>query len=189
LYQQIKDFYDRNNLAYHNYDHVENCLVEFKELISLKDAILNEQMVKIYEYAFLFHDIIYIPFSQENEKRSADFAFRYLTEKLGETNLVADAVSNLILNPTTLFNRVDYVPFIYSWKDYKSKYMNKIHEEFKCFIESGYCKFSYSDFLHGRSCFLQRELEIIKNYFPNEVHKQNAESNISKEIEFCKIKF
>jgi len=79
---QIEQYYTEEHRAYHNLVHINNMLVEaakFDKEIADKEVVL---------LAIWFHDIIYDPMSKENEKASADFAKKILSQ----TNLSPERI-------------------------------------------------------------------------------------------------
>lgn len=69
------------NLFYHTRRHVENMLTGFEfHVLNRTWNPLPGPVVIIGEAAILFHDIVYIPGSYDNEERSASFARKSLCE-------------------------------------------------------------------------------------------------------------
>ena len=62
----IKPFYEAEFRYFHNFAHILSGLDFF-------DNMTNEQFI-----AWMFHDIIYLPGSPDNEKNSADYACLYI---------------------------------------------------------------------------------------------------------------
>ncbi len=66
-WQNLKNRYNAKSRYYHNLDHLENLLTDFKEVIGFpddkKDAV---------HFAIFYHDYIYIPGRSDNEEKSAE---------------------------------------------------------------------------------------------------------------------
>lgn len=97
-YFNAKKFYDKNNMAYHNWNHVLDCLNEFK---GVRNLIVNP---KQFEIAILYHDAIYDTHAEDNEEKSAKLAYRD-SIRLGFPRGFANNVSDLIL-----FTKHDKIP-------------------------------------------------------------------------------
>jgi predicted metal-dependent HD superfamily phosphohydrolase len=75
---------------YHTQAHITDCLDQFERLRE------QAQRPNEIELAIWFHDAIYRPHRSDNERRSADWASRFLRDS-GASADVADRVSGLIL--------------------------------------------------------------------------------------------
>ncbi|MBI5148442.1 hypothetical protein HZA33_02065, partial [Candidatus Pacearchaeota archaeon] len=69
-YEQVKALYSEPHRKYHNLEHIEACLNEFRKIIFLPE---NPDAV---EFALMFHDVVYYPKRIDNEEVS----IRYLNE-------------------------------------------------------------------------------------------------------------
>ena len=67
VYDDMVLRYSEGHRRYHNLGHIEQMLIHKHEIIPLDDEL---------ELAILFHDVIYDPESQENERNSADYFLR-----------------------------------------------------------------------------------------------------------------
>ncbi|MDD5191884.1 MAG: HD domain-containing protein [Candidatus Nanoarchaeia archaeon] len=76
---QVKEVAKRTmpNLPYHNFEHVMDVYSVAKKYGPLNN--LNEEDQFLLESAVLLHDIIYVPFAQDNEEKSMEFARTYLS--------------------------------------------------------------------------------------------------------------
>lgn len=81
-FQKLVDRYSEKHRHYHNLSHVTACL---KHLDEIAGRIVD---LKTVEIALWFHDIIYDPKKNDNEKKSAEFAKAFLRS----VNLASDVV-------------------------------------------------------------------------------------------------
>ncbi len=86
LWPGLKAHYTAQNRAYHNFDHIRDCLLKLDENTNLTES--KEAL----EMAIWFHDVIYDPAASDNEESSARFA----REFLGDLP-IAGKIANLIL--------------------------------------------------------------------------------------------
>jgi predicted metal-dependent HD superfamily phosphohydrolase len=63
-----KSYYDRNNLAYHNWDHVNDMISRIPKELNNVDKWQKELLIE----AIVWHDAIYQPGALNNEERSAE---------------------------------------------------------------------------------------------------------------------
>lgn len=87
LFAVICKHYSETGRAYHNMNHVRECLAELTELTVSAEARLQ------IELAIWFHDVIYNPLSKDNEERSSEF---FRSHAQVDSPLVAE-VSRMIL--------------------------------------------------------------------------------------------
>jgi len=90
VFNHIETLYSIPRRAYHNLDHIARCL---RDLESLSDACESPDAV---ETAIWFHDAVYVPGNEENEKQSADLAGEML-RVLGQPEDFINKVAELIL--------------------------------------------------------------------------------------------
>jgi predicted metal-dependent HD superfamily phosphohydrolase len=81
-FQKLVEKYSEKHRHYHNLIHVDACL---KHLDEIADCIVD---IKPVEVALWFHDIIYDPKKNDNEKMSAEYAKAFL----GSVNLASDVI-------------------------------------------------------------------------------------------------
>ena len=89
----LKNFYKYpNERKYHNWEHVENSLIEL-EAIHKEHTVIEKDIIAL---AIFYHDCIYEPLEKDNEERSAERAFIDLSA-LGFTLSQITKVYELIL--------------------------------------------------------------------------------------------
>lgn len=93
IYAHIAALYSRPTRFYHTLRHIEHCVGEFKYVRHIAEHPREVEM------ALWLHDIIYDTHLDDNEERSADFAFS-LCVAMRLPNMFADRVFRLII-PTT----------------------------------------------------------------------------------------
>jgi 16S rRNA pseudouridine516 synthase len=71
-WDELKSHYTNPSLAYHNFDHIGDCLARLDEYPHLAE---DSEAV---EMAIWFHDVIYDPAAADNEENSVRFAKRFL---------------------------------------------------------------------------------------------------------------
>lgn len=89
-FQFLYDSYSQPYRYYHNLNHIQTCLQDFRQVSALA---VNPELV---ELAIWYHDIIYDVTRFDNERKSADFAFG-VCRKIGLSEEAAQEVYNLIL--------------------------------------------------------------------------------------------
>lgn len=94
LINKAKKYYDVPKRAYHNWQHVLDCLTVVPHLTN--STRFNMPMVESIQLAIAYHDAIYIPGSKVNEQASAD-VFLYESKGYTGTVLAKDEVVDAIL--------------------------------------------------------------------------------------------
>jgi len=93
VFETIKDRYSNSSLAYHNVQHINDCLEQFdaaRAIAEYPDEV---------EFAIWFHDVIYDTHRADNEAMSAAFAADVLREATCEGSEIAnDAVDRITAN-------------------------------------------------------------------------------------------
>lgn len=89
-YQTLIKHYDQPTRAYHNLQHLCECLTH---LYAYPESSSNFDHIEI---ALWFHDAIYNPQSTNNECDSADWAMQFLTQ-CGADQVKIQAIENLIM--------------------------------------------------------------------------------------------
>lgn len=178
-YNFIIKKYSEKHRAYHNLQHIEDCLLQ------LDEQDLKEEDRKVLELAFWYHDVIYDPYSKENELKSAEAARDFLVGKINETNLV-DRVYDLIMitrhneEPANaseaMIMDIDISILGRSEAEYLA-YTKAIRREYKM-IPYFYYKRKRKEILKG---FLKRERLYFTQPFYEQLEEQ-ARRNIEKEI-------
>jgi predicted metal-dependent HD superfamily phosphohydrolase len=82
--------YDEPQRHYHTQSHIDDCLAQFEHL---REHALDPLAI---ELAIWFHDAVYIPQRNDNERQSADWARRFLVQAGAEADLI-EVVVRLIL--------------------------------------------------------------------------------------------
>lgn len=90
IWRELERHYREPHRAYHNLDHIGECLSEFEAVRSCACA------PNAVELAIWFHDAIYDPRAQDNEERSAQLAGDLL-EPMGLPDVSIHEVRSLIL--------------------------------------------------------------------------------------------
>ncbi|MCP3887437.1 MAG: hypothetical protein GY702_00990 [Desulfobulbaceae bacterium] len=85
-FQKLVDRYSEKHRHYHTLHHVNACL---KHLDEIAGRIVD---LKTVEIALWFHDIIYDPKRNDNEKKSAEYAKAFL----GSVNLASDVILKIV---------------------------------------------------------------------------------------------
>lgn len=98
-YRQLVVAYGAPTRAYHNLTHIEAC-------INLLDRVGGAQQRLACQWAFWFHDVIYVPGATDNEKRSAHISSQIL-ENAGVGRGFERYVTRLILATHTGNKPVD----------------------------------------------------------------------------------
>lgn len=84
-FQKLVDRYSEKHRYYHNLNHVDDCLKHLDEIV---DRIIDYRTVEV---ALWFHDIIYDPMKNDNEKMSSQYAKAFLES----VNLASDVISKI----------------------------------------------------------------------------------------------
>ena len=172
----IAESYSKNQLAYHNLQHIADCLSKFRAA-----QHLAEDPVAI-EVALWFHDIVYDPKAADNEEQSAHVAARFLLD-----SPLASKVTQLILdtshrgkpqsNDGRLICDIDLSILGSDPESYRA-YAEAIRKE--------YSWVSPADYTLGRSKvlqnFLKRESLYSLPYFEKK-YDQQARVNLQQELQ------
>lgn len=177
LIQDIITHYSESR-AYHNWDHILHCYINYKES---KDLFLNPSTALI---AILTHDIIYDPKRTDNELKSA----LYMQDVL-EGNCRYDALQKIISgilatrhescpydHDNKLIQDIDLCIFGQEWEKFL-EYDTKIHQEFSFVPEEKYVPARIAVLEY----FLNRGLIYHSEYFRDKYEK-NAQQNLEKKL-------
>lgn len=181
-WQQIKQHYTEKNRAYHNLTHINNMLEEaakFDEKITDKAVLL---------LAIWFHDIIYDPLSKTNEKDSAEFAKKILSQ----TSLSPESIQkcyDLILltikhQPHETAHLDDKLMV-----DFDLEILSRDWEAYKIYskqVRKEYWMYPAPLFKNGRKKAMGKFLErptIYQTPFYQEAKEAKARANIQREME------
>lgn len=91
IFRILTDCYNEPHRAYHTMQHIRECLMQFDNVAEMAE---NPDHI---EAAIWFHDAVYDPKSHDNEEKSAELAYRYLTA-CGISENIADNIVNLVLS-------------------------------------------------------------------------------------------
>lgn len=176
----LRNFYKYpNERKYHNWEHVENCLLEL-EAVDLEHSLIEKPLIAL---AIFYHDCIYEPLEKDNEERSAERAFIDISV-LGFTLSQVKRVYDLILL-TKHNSKCDYssgqvlmdIDLAILGKDFS------IFEEYEKGIRAEYASVPDLTYKAERIKFLVSILQKPKiyqtEYFRNK-YESNARSNIIK---------
>ena len=174
-WKTLEESYSRNQLAYHNLNHIADCLAKFR-----KATHLATDPVAI-EFALWFHDIIYDPKAADNEEQSARVAESFLlhsplTEKVSELILDTRHQQEPQSNDGKLICDID-LSILGSDPQCYDAYSKAIRDE--------YSWVASADYRVGRSKVLQNFLNRGQIYaIPDfqERYEQQARTNLKKEL-------
>mgnify|MGYP001593408659 CR=1 FL=1 len=175
--------YSGPNRAYHNLNHIKECLDEFetsKHLAEKPDEL---------EMAIWYHDIIYDTEKKDNEEESAKFAYD-ICKSIKLSKIFAQRVHDLIL-----FTKHNKLPDIIDGKliiDIDLSILGKPSERFNEYeksIRKEYSWVSEQYFRDGRSSILQGFLDrpsIYLTEFFQKKYESSARKNLANSIKNLK---
>lgn len=182
IFKEIQSLYFQNENFYHHRLHIVSCLNDFYEIRNMcenPDAL---------ERAIIFHDIVYVPWANDNEEKSADLADKYLSNLWYDANFIAQ-VKHLIMmtkhdkSPQTIDEKIIIdIDLAILGKDRKfyNRYILDIREEYKRNIQW----LTDQRFSEWRLSFLEdfsnREDIYHTSYFKNKYWNQ-AKQNLEYE--------
>lgn len=178
LYQELRAHYSEPGRSYHTPKHVQFCLSHFDEV---RDLLQWPDSV---ELAIWYHDIIYDPRADDNERRSADYFRRHAGPSL-EDALVRRVVQLIIAtehrevpdDPDEAFMvDIDLASFARPWRDFCSD-SDRVRAEFP--------QMGDAEFTRGQARFLQSLLDREHFYataFFQERYEAMARSNVSRRL-------
>jgi len=172
--------YQQKHRAYHNLDHVVDCL---HQLDRYKDEIDD---IKIIELAIWYHDIIYNPYKKDNEQKSAEASSEFLLRQNANSQLI-QKVYDLILSTIhikppknkseAIIMDID-ITILGSSEERYGEYCAKIRKEYKWVPNIIYRKKRKEIMTR----FLDRKQLYFTDYFYSSLEKR-ARFNISQEIQ------
>lgn len=179
LWQDLKRRYETIGRYYHNLDHLDQIT---DELIPFKHAFTNWNAVV---FAIAYHDVIYSPVRNNNEKRSADFAGKAL-EKIGMSSDQTGRCRGFILatknhtaadRETDLFTDADLSIFGTDPSVY-TDYSKKIRQEYHVFPDLIYKPGRRKVLLHFLNLSRIFKTEEFASRF-----EEKARKNLADELE------
>ena len=181
-WEQIKQHYTEKNRAYHNLTHINNML---QEAAKFDHKIIDKTVLF---FAIWFHDIIYDPLSKTNEKDSAEFAKKMLSQ----TNLSPASIQkcyDLIL--LTIKHQPDKEAHLDDklLVDFDLEILSRDWEAYKIYSEQvrkEYWMYPAPLFKNGRKAAMGKFLErptIYQTPFYQKEKEAKARANIQREIE------
>lgn len=178
-FEELTKRYQENHRAYHNLNHVEDCL---DQLDNYKDEIDDKAII---ELAIWYHDIIYNPYGKNNELKSAEVSSAFLINQ-GASDDIINKVYDLIISTLhvdkpknkleALIMDID-ITILGSPEIEYAEYYAKIRKEYKWIPGIIYRK--------KRKEIMQRFLQRDRLYFTDSFYtklEERARFNISKEI-------
>ncbi len=178
----ILTMHSESHRAYHNMDHVRDCLSKLDSLVELnvKDDI---------EMAFWYHDIIYNPYGKNNELKSAIRAKEFLLNQRVEQQRV-DNICNLII--ATMHTQVPENVEQEFIMDIDISILGSTAIEYESYTKSIRKEYKFVPwFLYRKSrlrimeSFLKRENLYFSEYYRSK-YESNARRNIAREIDQLK---
>lgn len=180
-YIRVRDRYQANNLAYHNFEHIFECM----EALDVTSTLAEDHT--LIQAAIWYHDAIYDPKRKDNEELSAKLAMKELSElTIDGQSINTLAVYELIMAtkhaelPTTpdakLLVDIDLRILGTDVIRY-SRYMGAIRSEYGWVPEA--------DYRAGRAKVMQTFLDrayIYSTDFFREHYEAQARKNIANEI-------
>ena len=179
-WDEILNYYTKKWKFYHNLNHIYSFISLYNKYNNLIENGKNEFLLSIF-----FHDIIYIPSRNDNEKESI-FIFNKFYQDFKPKNLNKEKVIELITetenhllnkeysNDINLFLDMDMQIIAQdNWEDYE----NKIRNEY-CFVDYNIYKIKRKEFLEN----LEKKEKIFRTKIFFEEFETKARNNIKKII-------
>ncbi|WP_276500387.1 HD domain-containing protein [Terrimonas pollutisoli] len=178
LWEEIKRAYSKPRRYYHSLSHLDNLV---SKLLPVKDKIADWQTLV---FSIAYHDIIYNTVKNDNEEKSAKFAYDRLS-KLSIPSSQKEKCFNQIMatkghaisdDDTNFFTDADLAVLGADYTLYK-QYSTMIRKEYKL----------YPDFVYkpGRQKVLQHFLQmknIYKTEFFRNKYEMQARKNLNDEL-------
>ena len=179
-WDEILNYYTKKWKFYHNLNHIYSFISLYNKYNNLIENGKNEFLLSIF-----FHDIIYIPSRNDNEKESI-FIFNKFYQDFKPKNLNKEKVIELVTetenhllnkeysNDINLFLDMDMQIIAQdNWEDYE----NKIRNEY-CFVDYNIYKIKRKEFLEN----LEKKEKIFRTKIFFEEFETKARNNIKKII-------
>ncbi|MBD2529145.1 hypothetical protein H6G97_06000 [Nostoc flagelliforme FACHB-838] len=166
---------------YHTLQHIDRVLSTIQILQGYTNNLAAVQL------AAWFHDVVYDSQAQDNEERSADYAFEFLNN-LGIPDSTITTVTRLILNTKNHQAAVDdYDSQVLLDADLAVLATNQVlYGEYTHAIRQEYSWMAEKDYITGRQQILERFLQRSRIYFTplmSEFAEPSARGNIQGEIQ------
>ncbi|MEA5600267.1 hypothetical protein [Nostoc sp. UHCC 0252] len=179
--------YSSPSRYYHTLKHIHHLLSTIEILQGYANNLPAVQL------AAWFHDVVYDTKAQDNEQRSADYAFELLSD-LGIPESTITTVTRLILNTKDHQAAVnDYDSQVLLDADLAILAANSVHYlEYAHAIRQEYSWMSEGDYITGRQQVLERFLQRSRIYYTPlmlEFAEPSARGNIQAEIKFLLMEF
>lgn len=180
IFNLLHDLYCEKHRAYHNLNHIESLLKLFRQF----DEYIEDRVCVF--FAIWFHDAVYDPQKNDNERRSAELAARCLREislpeeKISKIEKIILATEKHFcenLDPDGMF----FLDFDLAILGAESD----IYDEYAKAIRREYSFVSDEDYKSGRRRVLQNFLKRETIYFTDilrEKFEAKARQNIEREI-------
>lgn len=186
-YKRVRDQYLKNELAYHNLEHIYEC---FEALDMTSEYADDHSLVQA---AIWYHDVVYDSKAKDNEERSADFACTELAKLTIDGNPIdTDAVRALILE--TKHAKIPSSANACLLVDIDLRILGSDfirYLRYSYAIRSEYAWVPEVDYKAGRTkvlqSFLDREFIYSTDFF-REHYEASARRNLQKEIEILSRK-
>ncbi|MGF1935669.1 MAG: HD domain-containing protein [Nostoc sp. ChiQUE02] len=174
--------YSTSGRYYHTLKHIDRVLSTIEILQGYTNNLAAVQL------AAWFHDVVYDTQAQNNEERSADYAFKLLSN-LGIPESTITTVTRLILNTKDHQAAVDdYDSQVLLDADLAILATNQVeYGEYAHAIRQEYGWVAKADYITGRQQVLERFLQRSRIYFTPlmlEFAEPSARGNIQGEIQF-----
>ncbi|KXX72463.1 hypothetical protein [Flammeovirga sp. SJP92] len=175
---EIEKAYSSPKRKYHNLKHIENMMIELKEV---ENDIENKEAVVL---AIYYHDIIYNPLKNNNELKSAELAVKRLAE-LGIDKIIIKECERHIISTksheatssmdSNYLIDIDMAILGKEWSTYQ-EYMEGVRAEYSI----------YPDFIYNKgrkkvlNHFLNGDLFLTSTF--QKKYEDQAQKNIKNEI-------
>ena len=176
-WSEVSALYNDTSRYYHNMQHIANF---YNELLRCKSDMENWDAVFL---AMVYHDVVYVATSRDNEEKSAEKAKEHLTT-MGFPQPFIDTCYALIMatkshkatanNTTNLFIDADMSILGVPLEKYK-EYVKQVHSEYS----------AVPNFAEKRKGFLKHFLGVERLFITPLFHKlydQSARYNLQQEI-------
>lgn len=179
--QELTEAYSQPHRVYHNLQHIEELL----SLCATHDRVIKDQQTL--KLAVWYHDVVYDVLSKENEKLSADFAARHLSDLEFEQATI-DRVTTYILASSHHVASFSEDPDLAYFLDFDLAILSTDRTKYREYtrkIRAEYGMYSDTEFAAGRAKFLETFL-TRENVYSTPLYRTNfeelAQSNLRWEL-------